>query len=189
MSDLIFERGPEATALAAADPFWSAVLRRDPDIDLVLLPPASPPPPIEVPAGTVELSAAGAAAGCAVRVADLWRQLVGDAEPDETRDRWTAGPIPGLVRNEATWTVLGADPVEAMAVVERASATLRTAGWRVLAPPDGMPRVLAGRDAAIGREEADLVFAPATGRLFLQLRSGFQPVVATEVAALLGSAS
>jgi hypothetical protein len=50
----------------------------------------------------------------------------------------------------------------------------------VLAPPDGVPRVLAGRPAAIGREDVQ-VLAPAAGRVVLRIRSAL--VVVGEAAA------
>lgn len=176
---MAFLRGPEAAARVAADPFWSVVRRRHPDVELVLLPSAGP----AGPAGTAELtepipepipetSAEEATAECAARVAELWDRLVGVTEPDEWRDRWTTGATPDLARHEATWTLLAVDPVTASSTLERAAATLREEGWRVLAPPDGMPRVLAGRPARHGREELDLVLVPATGRFFLTVRSG-----------------
>jgi hypothetical protein len=52
-------------------------------------------------------------------------------------------------------------------------------GWHVLAPPDGVPRVLAGRPGTIGREDVQ-VLAPA-GRVVLRIRSAL--VVVGEAAA------
>jgi hypothetical protein len=172
---MAFLGGSEAAARVAADPFWSVVRRRHPDVELVLLPPSEAVPepiPETVPAPIPETSAEEATVVCAARVAGLWDRLVGEAEPDEWRDRWTTGPVPDLSRHEATWTRLGTDPVTAAGILDRAAQTLRAEGWRVLAPPDGMPRVLAGRPAAHGREEIDLVQVPATGRFFLTVRSG-----------------
>ncbi|MBM7517360.1 hypothetical protein [Nocardioides nitrophenolicus] len=167
---MAFLGGPRVAAQVAADPFWSVVRRRHPDVDLVLLPPAAAPEESEPePAPT---SVADASAECLARVAELWDLLVGGTVPDEQRSAWTTGPAPGLMRHEATWTLLAVDPVLATGTLERAAASLRDEGWRVLAPPDGMPRVLAGRRARSGREELDLVLVPATGRFFLTVRSG-----------------
>ncbi|TNM38557.1 hypothetical protein FHP29_15090 [Nocardioides albidus] len=170
---MAFHGGPEATARVAADPFWSVVRRRHSDVDLVLLPAEAIGPAEPIPGPIPGTSAEHATAECAARVAELWDRLVGETEPDEWRDRWTSGSAPDLARHEATWTRLGMDPVSASGVLDRAAATLRDEGWRVLAPPDGMPRVLAGRPARHGREELDLVLVPATGRFFLTVRSGW----------------
>ncbi|TQK68419.1 MULTISPECIES: hypothetical protein [unclassified Nocardioides] len=174
---MAFLGGPEAAARVAADPFWSVVRRRHPDVELVLLPPAGPAEPAEqlseqlrepIPQTSLE----AATAECAARVAELWDRLVGATEPDEWRDRWTTGATPEVSRHEATWTRLGMEPVTAAGVLERAAALLGDEDWRVLTPPDGMPRVLAGRPVRHGREEIDLVLVPATGRFFLTVRSG-----------------
>lgn len=160
------------------DPFWSVVRRRHPDVDLVLLPaeardlPESPPgvEPVEV---TDELVARLDAQG-----PDTWRLLV-DADVPEAATRWMPAPTPDGVRRELTLAREGVDPVAGAALVQGATTILLAQGWRVLAPPDGMPRVLASRetnDELIGREELQLVLVPATGRLVLRLRSADVPV-------------
>ncbi len=168
---MAFLGGPEAAARVAADPFWSVVRRRHPDVDLVLLPPVAAPDEADAGAPPIEAGVEEATAACLARVAGLWQRLVGDVAPDEQRAGWTTGPRPGLERHEATWTLLGVDPVAATGTIDGAARTLGEEGWRVLAPPDGMPRVLAGRPAGNGREELDLVLVPATGRFFLTVRS------------------
>lgn len=173
---MVFLGGPRAAAQVAADPFWSVLRQRHPDVELVLLPPAGPTGPAELVEPAAPIPGTGAeqaTAECAARVAQLWDRLVGETEPDEWRDRWTTGAEPGLSRHEATWTRLRVDPVTAAVLLDRAATRLRGEGWRVLAPPDGMPRVLAGRPAGHGREEIDLVLVPATGRFFLTVRSGW----------------
>jgi hypothetical protein len=169
---MAFLGGPEAAARVAADPFWSVVRRRHPDVELVLLPPAVAPDEAVSDAPATAVGVEDATAECLARVAGLWQQVVGDVVPDEQRAGWTTGPTPDLMRHEATWTLLAVDPVTATGAIDRAADTLRDEGWRVLAPPDGMPRVLAGRPAQSSREELDLVLVPSTGRFFLTVRSG-----------------
>lgn len=163
-----------------ADPFWSVVRRRHPDLDLVLLPPeaaesAAAAPPL-APVADVDAEAAR----FDDRATGLWRRLV-DAEPPPAQTRWLAGDSRDAVRREVRFTREGADPVEDTVALRAAAETLRAEGWRVLAPPDGMPRVLASHDADgrighIGREELQLLLVPGTGRLVLRVRSAGIPV-------------
>ncbi|GAB2456501.1 hypothetical protein GCM10027062_40910 [Nocardioides hungaricus] len=161
-------RGPAVAARVAADPFWSAVRRRHPDLDIVLLPPEGPAPerPAREAGEPPELDEPAAAELAAVEAEWLWRELVGDHEPDDRASRWLREGG-GVVRRETTLRARDADPVAAVAAVERAGATLTDQGWRVVAPPDGMPRVLAARET-----EVQLVFAPADAVLMLRVRGG-----------------
>lgn len=160
------------------DPFWAVVRRRHPDVDLVLLPaeardlpePAPEAEPVEV---TEELVARLDGRG-----PDAWRLLVDDEVP-EPAARWMPAPTPQGVRRELTLAREGVDPVAGAALVQGATTILLAQGWRVLAPPDGLPRVLASREATrglLGREELQLVLVPAAGRLVLRLRSADVPV-------------
>ncbi|WP_121256264.1 hypothetical protein [Nocardioides ferulae] len=166
-----FDTGPAATRLVESDPFWAVVRRRHPDVDIALLP---PPPAADLSGpATPELPALErdeAAARFDAETAALWRRLVGERDPDEQRARWFAAEG-DVERYETTWRIDGADPVTAVAAIEAAAATLRDDGWHVLAPPDGMPRVLASRPADGGRDELQLVLAPAEARLVLRLRT------------------
>ena len=160
------------------DPFWSVVRRRHPDVGLVLLPAEArdlpePPPGVEPVEVTDELVARLDAAG-----PEAWRLLV-DTDVPEAAARWMPAPTQDGVRRELTLAREGVDPVAGAALVQGATTILLAQGWRVLAPPDGIPRVLAGREAAdrlVGREELQLVLVPATGRLVLRLRSADVPV-------------
>ena len=69
-----------------------------------------------------------------------------------------------MLFRSATWTLLAVDPVAATGTIDGAARTLGEEGWRVLAPPDGMPRVLAGRPAGNGREELYDLTRDATER-------------------------
>ncbi|MDN4173263.1 hypothetical protein QWY28_09945 [Nocardioides sp. SOB77] len=170
-----FTTGDEAAERVAADPFWSVVRRRHPDVDVVVLPAgdAAPPDPAEV-ASLPEVDAADAAEGAARGEAEalaLWTALVG-AEPGTIRTRWAAGRASGTHRLETTLRLDDVDPTAAVAAVGRAEDALAADGWHVLAPGDGLPRVLAGRGEGLGRAELQLVHAPAEARLVLRVRAG-----------------
>lgn len=176
-----------------ADPFWSVLRRRHPDIDLVVLPGAAgaaePSEPIETP--EQQRRSALAPPAPPLRDPDEWssstddaargwwpRLLAGiDAAPGDPSARWLTSRD-GLRRRETTLAAASGttDPADPTTTLTRAARHLRDAGWRVLAPTDGVPRVLASRSAddALGREELALFCAP--GRITLRLRTGtFRP--------------
>lgn len=160
---------PAAAGRVAADPFWSVVRRRHPDLDLVLLP--EEPAPAADPVPPVTLSDRDVAR-LDERAARAWAALAGRQEVSVV-SRWVAGDRRGVVRRENAFTHESTDPVTGAGIIERAVARLRTEGWRVLSPPDGVPRVMASR--ADG-EELQLVLVPATGRLTLRTRAAGVPV-------------
>lgn len=178
-----------ATDRAATDPFWSVVRRRHPDVDLVLLPPvrsapapsappAPPAPPApESPAADVEAEAAGEPGQLLDRARAAWSSYLPDVAPGPAvEERWIPGPE-RTRRAEVVLAADGVDPVAVAAALRSAAEELRGAGWHVLEPADGWPRVLAGRRpesaaAGGGREELHLMAAPtvAGGRVVLRLR-------------------
>ncbi|MEO9324454.1 hypothetical protein ABFT23_13245 [Nocardioides sp. C4-1] len=162
--------GPEAAAQVADDPFWSVVRRRHPDLDIVLLPPddATGPPPDDAPAPLVEPAAEAARAD---GLADLWWRAVVVDEPTEATSRWVGGSARGTRRREVTRRLEGADLAATTAALDRARDRLVESGWHVLAPPGGMPRVLASHVDAGRRTELMLVLAPTVSRLVLRLRT------------------
>lgn len=166
-----FSTGEAAEARVATDPFWSVVRRRHPDVDVVVLPPTAPAQP---GAGEVaalpEVDAAEEAARVEQAAVGLWAALVGE-EPGEVATRRTSGRARGTARVETTVRLGGVDPAGGVAVVSRAAEGLAGDGWDVLAPPDGMPRALAGRGEGMAREELQLVHDPAAARIVLRLRS------------------
>ena len=167
----------DASAQVATDPFWSAVRRRHPDADIVLLP-ERPSAPVTrgLPAEDPDAAAVSADA-----VAEgLWALLAGDLQIEATA-RWRSGPTPDTVQREVTFRSDGVDPVTGVAAVSRGGETLTADGWHVLIPADGLPRALAGRDEELGRREAQLVHDPAAARLILRVRSA--PVLVGERAA------
>lgn len=157
---------------AASDPFWAPVRRRHPDVDIVLLPtthPALEQPEEPAPEATEPVDPAEVEELAEDLVAALWRAAVGDTDPTEREQRWAQD------RLETTWTHEGAQPVDpatAQSVVRRAAETLEQSGWQVLAPPDGLPRVQAGRPDGRSRAEVLLLVVPETGRLVLRHRTG-----------------
>ncbi|ROR92552.1 hypothetical protein [Nocardioides aurantiacus] len=164
-----FVGGEQARAQVEADPFWSVVRRRHPDVTLAVLPPADGAVP-PLPEGTAPVDPAEAAARQDADVLDRWRELVGPAvgaedagTPASPEARWTAGEVQGTRRRETTLRDAGVDDVRAVGVLLRAEDALRTEGWHVLAPTGGVPRVLAGRPAELGREELQLLAPPGRG--------------------------
>ncbi|WP_370288380.1 hypothetical protein [Nocardioides sp.] len=150
---------------AARDPFWATVVRRHPDVDVVLLPPE--PPPSAAPAGEqVDPEEHRLAQQAGVhRLLDA----LGLPLPERVDDGWLAGSAAGTVRWQGT--------VACEVAAEVASGALRSAaehladdGWHRLVPSGGVPRVLAGRDTPRGREEAQ-VLLPAPTRVVVRMRS------------------
>lgn len=173
-SALDFVRGAPAARQVAEDPFWSTVVRRHPDVDVVVLPPeaaAAPDVPADEPRVDPEV-ARGALRG---RMAALWSALGLEAEPHHLDDAWLAGGAPGTLRWQGTATFDDLDPVVAAGALQRAQDVLaEDDGWHVLAPADGIPRVLAGRPDRLGREDVQ-VLAPDASRVVVRVRSA--PVV------------
>ncbi len=149
------------------DPFWSVVRRRHPDVDIVLLPADAPAVPRDQPARPVaDVEAAATETDEVAR--GWWRALVDDEVPAPA-GRWLPGSAREVVRREAALAREGLDPVATTTRVQEAAEALSRDGWHVLAPADGMPRVMASRPSG---EEVLLLLVPATGRLLLRLRTG-----------------
>lgn len=169
-----FVSGAAAAERIAADPFWSVVRRRHPDVDVVVLPATDGLAPDAAEVVALPALDRDEQVGEARRVEDeavtRWAALVG-ADPTEVVTRWAAGRANGTSRVETTVRLAGADPTTGVATVGAAAETLTADGWHVLAPGDGMPRVLAGRGPGLEREELSLVLAPAEGRLVLRVRA------------------
>lgn len=179
-STLDFVTGAPATRRVKEDPFWSTVVRRHGDVDVVVLPPEAPRTP-EVAVDEPVVDPAVARERLRGRMAALWSALGLPAEPGHLDDVWFAGGPAGTLRWQGTATFDDLDPVDASSALERARDLLAESdGWGVLAPADGIPRVLAGRPGRLGREEVQ-VLLPATSRLVLRVRS--ELVVVGEAAA------
>ena len=177
--------GAPATRQVQQDPFWATVLRRHDDVDLVVLPQEAPDR-AEVPLDEPAVDPDAARQELRARMAALWTALGLEAQSARLDDVWFAGSEPGTLRWQGTATFDDLDPVVASGTLQRAQELLgEEDGWHVLAPPDGVPRVLAGRPARIGREDVQ-VLVPASGRVVLRIRSAL--VVVGEDAAAAATA-
>jgi hypothetical protein len=179
--DLEFVTGAPAARRVAEDPFWSTVVRRHGDVDVVVLP-QEEAPVVEVPADEPQVDAEAARERLRADMASFWRALGLDADPGRLDDRWYAGAAEGTLRWEGTATFDDVDPVLASGAVDRSREVLAAApGWNVLVPPDGLPRVLAGRPGRLVREEVQVVL-PSSSRVVVRMRSDLV-VVGTSAAA------
>lgn len=167
---------PAVSDPAARDPFWAPVRRRHPDVDIVMLPPEHPEQPASeepAPEAAEPVDPAEVEELSDNLVSALWRAAVGDTVPTEREQRWVQDRV------QTTWThETGdpADPATAQAVVRRLADVLEQDGYDVLAPPDGLPRVQAGKPDGLSRAEVLLLVVPEAGRLVLRHRSGAWPV-------------
>jgi hypothetical protein len=177
--------GAPAARQLVQDPFWSTVLRRHGDVDLVVLPPEAPARP-DVPAEEPTVDPVAARDQLRAQTAALWAALGLDGDPAVLDDVWFAGAAPGTLRWQGTATFDGLDPLVTSDAFQRAQDLLTDdAGWHVLAPPDGVPRVLAGRPGRFGREDVQ-VLAPTPSRLVLRVRSALVVVGEAAAAEALG---
>lgn len=190
------EDGPEvvgaAETAATGDPFWSVVRRRHPDVDVVVLPQV---PEVRTTSEGVVADPETVARQEQEILHRTWDAFVEAAEhgpdgpvtrvPPVVTGRWLSGSTPDRIRREVSAVVEDpaglADPTAASALMRRAEETLRTQGWHVLTPSDGLPRLMAGRPEGGGRREVLLLHAPAQGRLVVRVR-GPELVVGQAVA-------
>lgn len=178
--------GAPAARQVMRDPFWATVLRRHDDVDLVVLPPEVPER-AEVPADEPRVEPDAARHELRARLAGLWAALGLEGEPSHLDDVWFAGSAPGTLRWQGTATFDDLDPVVVSDALQGARDLFTEAdGWHVLAPPDGVPRVLAGRPGRIGREDVQ-VLAPSAGRVVLRIRSALVVVGEAAAAAATGT--
>ncbi|MFT4258817.1 hypothetical protein [Microbacterium sp.] len=167
------------------DPFWSAVRRRHPDLDIVILPPEPEP----VADSTLPVRAPEPFAALEIAEADgCWQRLVGHGMPTSVR-RWIPGPTRDSVRHAVTLTLDGVSAAAGLGHLREASAPLKADGWQVFIPPTGMPRIAADRAGEMGAESLLFGYATETGRLFLRLTSTGLPVSAGRARELIGSVS
>lgn len=186
-SDLEFVKGAPAARRVAEDPFWSTVVRRHGDVDVVVLPPEDAPP-VEVPADEPLVDAEIARERLRVDIASFWSALGLDAEPSHLDDAWFAGAAEGTLRWQGTATFDDVDPALASRALDRTPELLAEAdGWHVLVPPAGIPRALAGRPGRLGREEVQ-VLLPSPSRMVIRMRSGLVVVGPSAAAAVLRGA-
>ncbi len=154
---------------APADPFFTTLQRRHPDVDLVLLPPEPPmDPDVAITAPEARLLAGAAVATIAGVVAELWPGPPSEAAP-VTRMRY--GVSESEVRAAARVVLRPANPVDGVDALEQLVERLLVGGWQ--------PRLVTGEVARLTarRDGVDLraTVAPATGVLVATV--GSDPVV------------
>lgn len=178
--------GPDPAGTVAADPFWSVVRRRHPDIDIVVLQGEGHPVPV-VPEGAPIEDPAGVARRRDAEAAALWQRF-GGTDNAEVTTRWTSGPE-GAVRREVTLRLEEVGGASAAELLERSATTLRADGWDVFVPPTGVPRVLAGRDEAIGRTQVQVLHDSAQQVVAMRIKSAAHNVGKDIASGLIGGES
>lgn len=168
-NELAFARGTEAARTVAADPFWSTVVRRHGDVDVVVLPPEDAPS-VEIPADEPLVDAEVARQGLRADMAAFWAAIGLDGEPTHIDDTWFAGSADGTLRWQGTASFDGLDPVEASQLLQRADELLSAGDWHVLLPDEGIARVIAGRPGRLDRESIQVLLA-STSRVVIRVRS------------------
>ncbi len=156
------------------DPFFTAVRRRHPEVDLVLLPPEHPPsgaPPVDLS----DADALDLRVRLAAQARRLWRasatppdagSVRQEPEPD-TDLRY--GAEQSVVRAVARMAGRRADGAELMVALR---ATLERAGWRVTHRPGRVEQVT----ATWAGLDAQATYAAASGVVVLTLSSADQRV-------------
>ena len=142
------------------DPFFEAVRRRHPDVDIVLLPPDEPP---AVPVGPHADDAAvdEALARVAALAASLWRVVPESPEP-APQATLASGPAVGTVQPRVR--VISHD-ADGHAMLVRLKDELVDRGWRVDRIPGPAERVVATGEAA----SVSASWAPDPGTFILEL--------------------
>jgi hypothetical protein len=150
----------------AGDRFFAEVRRRHPDIDIVLLPQEPPREDTseEVPGPVDDAVAASLEADLEA----LLPLLAPDLGTPPPQWRWGPGDRTGTVARQSLVAVESVAPVRGLTALSGAERALVGAGWHVLVPPDGIPRVLAGRaDGA----QVQVLYVEPRGRYAVTLRS------------------
>lgn len=145
------------------DPFFDAVRRRHPDVDIVVLPPV----PAPVPSGSVEPVADDEVAATLIRVATLARQLWASTARDsavEPQARLAYGTGPGTVRATARAATRRDDGFHVLVALRH---ELETHGWEVTRPPGAVERLLAHLDDVT----VSASYAEGSGALLLEVSS------------------
>lgn len=155
--------GDEQTV--AHDRFFAEVRRRHPDIDIVLLP---QDPPRDDVAEPVPVDAETVIESVEADLASLLPSLARDLPTPLPEWHWRPGDRTGSVARESLVATEDVEPVRGLTALSAAERSLVTAGWHVLVPPDGLPRVLAGRpDGA----QVQVLYVEPRSRYAVTLRS------------------
>lgn len=158
------------------DPFFDALRRRHPEVDVVVLPPA-PPPGAAVP---LEPVADEEVAATLIRVATLARQLWASAARESTEPpeaRFAYGDGPGSVRATARAATRRDDGFHVLVALRH---ELETDGWEVTRPPGAVERMLGRLDDLT----VSASYAETSGALLFEVSSGSLPVGAPRARAL-----
>lgn len=161
------------------DPFFDAVRRRHPDVDIVVLPPVPPPLPAD-PLGSVEPVGDDEVAATLIRVATLARQLWATAAREsaaEPQSRLSYGAGPGAVRATARVATRRDDGFHVLVALRH---DLETNGWEVTRPPGAVERLLAHLDDLT----VSASYAEGSGALLVEVSSGSLAVGADRARAL-----
>ncbi len=153
------------------DPFFDAVRRRHPDVDIVVLPPV---PAATVPASTVPEEPVGddEVAATLIRVATLARQLWASAARESTEvpeARFAYGTGPAAVRGTARLATRHDDGFHVLVALRH---ELETHGWEVTRPPGAVERMVGHLDDLT----VSASYAARTGALLFEVSSESLPV-------------
>jgi hypothetical protein len=145
-------------------PFFAAVRRRHPDVDIVLLPDETAPeaPLLEPVSGRILADALDLVTGIVTRA---WASVVGDGQLPESRFVFGPDPASVVARARAS-TVLDTSPLVPLA------AALSEGGW-ALGHESGAVSLLFGRR---GPSQLVASYAPETGTFILTVTSDPLPV-------------
>ena len=149
---------------APLPPFFAAVRRRHPDVDIVLLPPEEPLEAGE-PVTDAEVEAA------VTRIASVAERAWADATEAEAEvsARLGYGPEPGTVMAKARILARLADGAR---VVDALHTVLEQDGWRLGRADGGAPRFLGRHDDLTVR----VSYAEASGGVLVDMSSAPMPV-------------
>ncbi|MCW2853757.1 MAG: hypothetical protein JWM84_3421 [Nocardioides sp.] len=143
------------------DPFFDALRRRHPDVDVVLLPPEPPPP---APDDLVDEDLPGATLS---RVASLAAQLWATAARDSDvvpEARLAYGDGPGAVRAASRLATRRDDGFHVLVALRH---ELETHGWEVTRPPGAVERI----EAHLDDLTVTASYVEGTGALLFRLSS------------------
>jgi hypothetical protein len=147
------------------DPFFDALRRRHPDVDVVVLPP-EPPPLVQEPVGGDEVAAT------LTRVATLAQRLWASAARESTAApdaRFRYGTGPETVRATSRVVTRRDDGFHVLVALRH---ELETHGWEVTRPPGAVERILANLDDLT----VTASYAERSGALLLEVSSESLPV-------------
>jgi hypothetical protein len=148
------------------DPFFAAVRRRHPDVDVVLLPPPAPQAAVDP---VTDDGVAATLAGVATEARLLWSAVAAD-DSERPDARLEFGADPSRVRAVAR---LATRRDDGSALLVRLRDELAGRGWEVRRAPRGAVDRLTG---ALDGLQVTASYAEGSGALLLTLSSASMPV-------------